>query len=339
MITTRTPLRISIGGGGTDLPSYYQEHGGGFVISAAIDRYVRISISRGPHPGYLLSYSTVEHAGHCDDITHPLTREALRMHPVDAPLVLASSSEVPAGTGLGSSGSFLVGLVHALCAWQRKSVTAEKLACDAVEIEMNRLGQPVGKQDPYIAAYGGLLCQEYDPDGSVRVYPLRMAAEHLDQLRDSLMLVCLGGTRKASIMLSEQKRLSEAGDRVMIESLHFARALGREIQSILENGHIAEFGRLLHEHWMRKRVRCRGISSAAIDELYELARSRGGATGGKLVGAGGTGFLLLHTSDRGRLRRTMLNAGMETMDCAFDFMGSVVLPVIPDPAYLYQEQV
>jgi D-glycero-alpha-D-manno-heptose-7-phosphate kinase len=321
---TRTPLRISIGGGGTDLPSWYQENGG-FVISAAINKYVYITVNRSFLPGYFLKYSETEHADTCDEIHHPLMREAIRMHHAASPLEVVSVADVPAGTGLGSSGTFLVGLLHALYAWQREPVTAETLAREAVEIEMNRLGEPVGKQDQYIAAYGGLLCQEYLPDGEVRVAALHMTEESLHELRDSLMLFFVGDTRNASTLLGEQKRLSECRDPAMIDGLHFARMLGREIRSALEAGQVAEFGRLMHEHWMRKRVRCRSMSTTRVDSLYDLARSEGGATGGKLVGAGGSGFLLLHTQDRRRLRDTMLRTGLSEMDFSFDFDGSVVL--------------
>ncbi|WP_252263357.1 galactokinase [Paracidobacterium acidisoli] len=321
---TRTPLRISIGGGGTDLPSYYREFGG-FVISAAINKYVYISVNRSFFPGYFLKYSETEHAETCEEIRHPLLRSALEMHQAPRPLEIVSVADVPAGTGLGSSGAFLVGVVHALCAYQRQPVTAEKLARDAVEIEMNRLAEPVGKQDQYIAAYGGLLCQQYHPDDQVTVSPLQMSEEAIRELRDSLMLYFVGYTRSASTLLDEQKRRSEAGDPAMIESLHFVRALGEETRNVLESGNIAEFGRLMHQHWLRKRKRSSGMSSDRIDELYELALSKGGATGGKLVGAGGSGFLLFHTQDRKRLRRTMTDAGLSEMDFRFDFDGSVVL--------------
>ena len=325
MIMTRTPLRISIGGGGTDLPSYYREYGGGFVISAAINKYVYISINRSFLPGYFLKYSDHEHARTCDEIRHPLMREAIRRHRTPSPLEVVSVADVPAGTGLGSSGTFLVGLLHALYAFRRQPVTAELLAREAVEIEMQRLGIPVGKQDQYIAAYGGLLCQKYMPDGDVRITPLHIREEALRELRDSLMLFFLGETRSASGLLSEQKRLTEAHDPAMVDALHFARALGYQIRAALESGNVAEFGSLMHEHWMRKRERSCRISSSRIDELYELARARGGATGGKVVGAGGSGFLLLHTQDRRRLRDTMIAAGLTEMDFSFDFDGSVVL--------------
>lgn len=325
MIMTRTPLRISIGGGGTDLPSYYQEHGPGFVISAAISKYIYITINRSFLPGYFLKYSEHEHAHTPDEIRHPLLREAIRLHQAPSPLEIVSVADVPAGTGLGSSGSFLVGLLHALYAWRRQPVTAETLAREAVDIEMNRLGHPVGKQDQYIAAYGGLLCQEYLPDGEVRVTTLPIADAALRELRDSLMLFFLGDTRSASSLLSEQKRLTEARDPAMIDGLHFARSLSHQIRDALESGQVSQFGPLMHQHWIRKRSRSCRMTTSRIDQLYDLARSQGGATGGKLVGAGGSGFLLLHTHDRRRLRDTMLRAGLGEMDFSFDFDGSVVL--------------
>jgi D-glycero-alpha-D-manno-heptose-7-phosphate kinase len=324
VIITRTPLRISIGGGGTDLPSYYREFGG-FVISAAISKYVYITINKSFLPGYFLKYSEAEHAETRAQIRHPLMREAIAMHDVPNPLEIVSIADVPAGTGLGSSGTFLVGLMHALHAYKRERVTAETLACEAIEVEMNRLDEPVGKQDQYIAAYGGLLCQEYHEDGRVSVSPLKMSEAAIRELRDSLMLFFVGHTRNASALLCEQRSRSHARDPEMFDGLHFAKQLGQEIRKILENGKTAEFGRLMHEHWLRKRKRSTGMSSDRIDELYKLARNEGGASGGKLVGAGGGGFLLFQTDDRRRLRDVMTGAGLNEMDFAFDYDGSVVL--------------
>lgn len=324
MIITRTPLRISLGGGGTDLPSYYREFGG-FVLSAAIDKYVYITINRTFFPGYLLKYSEMELAEDHETVRHPLIREALRMHEMPRSLEIVSIADVPAGTGLGSSGTFLVGLLHALHAYKRQPVTAETLACEAVEIEMNRLGNPVGKQDQYIAAYGGLLCQNYLSDDRVAIAPLRMSESAVWELRDSLMLFFIGYTRAATDLLRDQKDRSEKRDKQMLENLHFTKRLGVEIKDALANGDIRRFGELMHEHWIHKKARSAGMSNERIDGLYELARSRGGATGGKLVGAGGSGFFLFHTSDRRRLRATMAEAGLTEMDFSFDFDGSKVL--------------
>ncbi len=323
MIITRTPLRISLGGGGTDLPSYYRKFGG-FVLSAAINKYVYITINQTFFPGYLLKYTEMEQTESYETVRHPLIREALRLHQMPPRLEIVSVADVPAGTGMGSSGSFLVGLLHALNAFKRQPVTAEGLAQQAFEIEMVRLGQPVGKQDHYIAAYGGLACQEYRTDESVVITPLKISETALWELRDSLMLFFIGYTRAASGLLADQKKKSEQGDEQMLENLRFVKQLGLQIRCLLEAGDIRRFGELMHDHWMRKRGRSAGMSNQRVDELYELARSHG-ATGGKLVGAGGSGFLLFHTNDRRRLRATMAAAGVNEMDFGFDFDGSVVL--------------
>jgi D-glycero-alpha-D-manno-heptose-7-phosphate kinase len=324
VIMTRTPLRISLGGGGTDLPSYSSEFGG-FVLSAAITKYVYITVNRSFLPGYFLKYSEAEHAATRAEIRHPLMREALEMQEVPAPLEVVSVADVPAGTGLGSSGTFGVGLMHALHAHKREPVCAEKLAREAIEVEMTRLGEPVGKQDQYIAAYGGLLCQEYATDGGVKLVPLQMSDERVREFRDSLMLFFAGYTRNASALLADQRARSLAGDAAMLDGLHFAKELGREIKSVLEAGRIAEFGPLMDAHWRRKRGRSAGMTNGRIDELYALAMTKGGATGGKLVGAGGSGFLLFQTNDRRGLRETMTGAGLSEMDFSFDFDGSVVV--------------
>lgn len=324
MIMTRTPLRISIGGGGTDLPSYYREFGG-FVISAAINKYVYISVNRNFLPGYFLKYSETEHVEDRRAIRHPLLREALEMHGIDTPVEIVSVADVPAGTGMGSSGTFTVGLVHALYAHKRQSVSAEELARKAIAIELERLREPVGKQDQYVAAYGGLLCQEYAQDDTVRLRQLAISDEALKELRDSLMLFFVGRTRKAGTLLNEQKTRCESGDTAMLESLHFTKELGREIEKVLESGRIHDFGPLLHEHWQSKRRRSKGMSNAEMDEIYCAARRDGRASGGKLVGAGGSGFFLFQTKDRKRLRDVMSGMGLSEMEFSFDFDGSVVL--------------
>ncbi|HEY0785193.1 MAG TPA: galactokinase [Acidobacteriaceae bacterium] len=324
MIIAKTPLRISLGGGGTDLPSYYREYGG-FVISAAIDKYVYITANRSFYPGYVLKYSEMEHASTRETIRHPLFREALNLHDVGDRIELTSVADVPAGTGLGSSGAFLVGLLHALYAYRQKHVASETLAREAVEIEMNRLGQPVGKQDQYIAAYGGLLCQDYRRDGTVGVSPLNMDAVRMRELRESLMLFFIGSTRSASTLLAQQKTQSEGRNKKMLEDLHFAKQLGYEIERELTSGGVENFGGLMHQHWLRKRCRSEGMSSSRVDQLYDLALTMGGASGGKLVGAGGCGFLLLQTQDRRKLRQVMEEAGVHEMDFNFDFDGSVVM--------------
>jgi D-glycero-alpha-D-manno-heptose-7-phosphate kinase len=324
MFITRTPLRISIGGGGTDLPSYYREHGG-FVISAAINKYSYVCVNHSFAPGYILKYSEYENVPTRDAIRHRLIREVFEMFDIESPIEIVSVADVPAGTGLGSSGTFLVGLIHVLHAYHRRPASPETLAQEAVEVEMNRLKEPVGKQDQYIAAYGGILCQEYRKDDTVSVACLKMSESSIQDFRNSLMLFYVGSTRDASSILIDQKLRSEKGDRDMLEGLHFVKQLGYEIKSALEAGDIPRYGTLMHEHWLRKRSRSKGMTNSRIDDLYELGRSSGGATGGKLVGAGGSGFLLFQASDRARLRRVMIEAGTKEMDFAFDFDGSIVI--------------
>ncbi len=323
MIITRTPLRVSIGGGGTDLPSYYEQHGG-FVISAAISRHVFVLVNRTFSPGYRIKYSQLETVETIGDIAHPLVREALKMHRVTGGLEVVSVADVMAGTGLGSSGTFTVGLLHALHALNRCSVTAETLAREAVELEMIRLAEPVGKQDQYIAAYGGVTCQEYHPDGAVTVTPLRLDTRTLRDLQDGLMLFFTGASRQAGVLLADQKSRSERNDPAVIHNLHAIKDLGYRIRAALEDGQPAEFGRLMHQHWEMKRQRARGMSDAWIDRAYEHALANG-AVGGKLVGAGGGGFLMFYTQDRIRLRHAMTEFGLNELPFAFDFDGSIVL--------------
>lgn len=322
MIITRTPLRISIGGGGTDLPSYYEKFGG-FVISAAINKYVFITINRTFRPGYLLKYSQLEHAQNIDEVKHGILREALRLLDIEPAVEIVSIADVPAGTGLGSSGSFTVGLVHALYAHKRRKISTEELARLANHIEMDILGEPCGKQDHTIAAYGGLTCQEYGNSGAATITPLDVSEATIRDLRENLLLFFTGYSREAAVLLADQKSKSEKGDQRMLESLHAVKKLGVEIKDRLEAGDTRGFAELMHEHWLAKQKRAGGISNRRVDDVYELAR-KSGAIGGKLVGAGSGGFLLFYTPDCARLRAAMRDAGLQEMDFDFDFDGSIV---------------
>ncbi|MEO5337920.1 MAG: hypothetical protein H7841_13670 [Magnetospirillum sp. WYHS-4] len=322
MLITRTPLRISIGGGGTDLPSYYERFGG-FVISAAIDKHIYVAINRSYHPGYLLKYSRLESVAEVDEIEHRVIKACLKREAPGPNLEISSIADIPAGTGLGSSGTFTVGLLHALKAFKRDRIAPEILAREAAEVEMTDLGEPCGKQDQYIAAYGGVTCQEYRPDGSVAIAPLKLAESTLRDLHEGLMLFFTGYSREASKPLNEQKKASESGDQRMFDNLHFIKELGSRIKAALEAGNVDAFGEMMHEHWLHKKQRSASMSNGRIDELYDLARAHG-AIGGKLVGAGGGGFLLFHTHDRKRLRQAMTAQGLQETDFSFDFEGSVV---------------
>jgi len=324
MIITRSPLRVTLGGGGTDLPSYYQQHGG-FLIAAAIDKYVYVTVMRPFTAGIFLKYSKLEHAERVDEVQHPIIREAIRMLCFNTPQIeITTLADIPAGTGLGSSGSFSTALLKALYAHRRRLLHPNELAELACEIEINRLGEPIGKQDQYIAAYGGVTCFTFNPDGSVEAEPLRTSMDVLFELEDSLLLFFTGCSRSASSLLKDQKVRTEQADREMVENLHYVKELGLRSRRALESGDSAQFGELLHEHWEHKKRRSGGMSNPQIDEWYELGR-RNGAIGGKLVGAGGGGFLMFYAEDQRRLRRAMVKAGLEEVRFRFDFEGTKVL--------------
>jgi D-glycero-alpha-D-manno-heptose-7-phosphate kinase len=323
MLITRTPLRVSIGGGGTDLPSYYRRFGG-YVISAAISQYIYIGINRSFSDGYLLKYSELERAKTIDEIQHQILRESLRLLDVRPPVEIVSLADVPAGTGLGSSGSFTVGLVRAIHAFHREYVSTHTVAEEACHIEMDVLCQPVGKQDQYIAAFGGLTGFEFRPDGSVRVESLRIQQEAVFELEDRLLMFFTGVSREAASILQDQDKRSAECDERMLENLHSVKALGLQIKAELEKGNLCEYGRLLNEHWHIKQKRSSGMSNSRINELYELG-IKSGALGGKLVGAGGGGFLMFYAEDKNRLRRAMREAGLREMRFQFDFEGTKLM--------------
>jgi D-glycero-alpha-D-manno-heptose-7-phosphate kinase len=323
MIISRTPLRISIGGGGTDLESYYR-HGGGSFISAAIDKYVYIGVNTTFTDDYFVKYSRMERVAHRADIQHPIIREVLEMLDVAPALELVSMADIPAGTGLGSSGSFTVGLLRALYAHRREHIGAGELAEMACHVEIDRLGEPVGKQDQYIAAFGGVNCFEIDTDGSVTVEPLAISQTTLHDLELNLVLFFTGYSRSASSILQDQTTRSTAGDEAMRRNLDATRELGHEIRRVLEAGEPEAFGALMNDHWQRKRARSSGMSNPLIDELYDLGMANG-AVGGKLVGAGAGGFLMFYARDLGRLQRAFRERGMQEVVFRLDHDGSTVL--------------
>ena len=321
MIITRGPLRISIAGGGTDLASYYGEHSG-FVIAAAIDKYVYITIHRRFVPQILLKYSKLEEVDGVDQIQHPLVREAIKKLDLDASyLEITSLADIPAGTGLGSSGSFTTALLRALHALRKDLVHPRELAEEACDIEIGRLGESIGKQDQYIAAYGGLTCFRFLPNDQVEVWPLAIAEETLYSLEDNLLLFFTGSTRAASTILRDQDERSRAHDGEMIANLHTIKEIARETRVALERGDLGRFAELMNVHWDHKRRRSAGMTTDAIDGWYRLARENG-ALGGKLIGAGGGGFLMLYTEDKTRLRHVLRKAGLREVRVRFDFDGT-----------------
>ena len=326
MIITRSPLRITLGGGGTDVPSYYRDHGG-FLVSAAIDKYVYVTIMRPFIPGVFLKYSKLEHTDNAADIEHPIIREAILMMDIKNPqLEITTLADIPAGTGLGSSGSFTTALVKALYAHQRRLLLPSELAQLACEIEIDRLGEPIGKQDQYIAAYGGITCFRFHPDDKVSAEPLELSAETLYDLEDNLLLFFTGFARKAGDILKEQDSATRKADPNMIRNLHEVKEIGLQSHKALKDGDTKRFGEIMHAHWEHKKKRSGGMSNSKINEWYELGRANG-AIGGKLVGAGGGGFLMFYAENKSRLRETMRREGLEEVRFRFDFEGTKILMI------------
>jgi D-glycero-alpha-D-manno-heptose-7-phosphate kinase len=324
MIIARSPLRISLGGGGTDVPSYYHEHDG-FLIAAAIDRYVYVTVMRPFTEGIYLKYSEIEHVAQVENIKHPIIREVLSEFQLKTPQIeITTLADIPSGTGLGSSGSFTTALVKALYAHYRKNIHPKQLAEIACKIEIEKLGEPIGKQDQYIAAYGGITEFYFHKDGSVSSAPLNLSVETVHDLEDNLLLFFTGISRSAGSILKDQVDKSNAKDLKMVENLHFTKDLGLRSKAALVQGETKKFGELMHEHWEHKKSRSRGMTSDFIDDAYSQALKEG-AVGGKLVGAGGGGFLMFYAEDKEKLRKKMIELGLEEVRFKFDFEGTKVI--------------
>jgi D-glycero-alpha-D-manno-heptose-7-phosphate kinase len=324
MIIVRSPLRISLGGGGTDLPSYYQDHGG-FLIAAAIDKYVYITLHQTFVKELIIKYSKLERVISLDDIEHPIIRESLRYLGIPVPhLEITSMADIPSGTGLGSSGSFTTGLLKALHTLKKNLVHPRELAEEACHIELNLLKEPIGKQDQYIAAYGGITCFNFSPDHQVEAYPLKIDQETLFNLEDNLLLFFTGYSRSASSILQEQDVKIKEKETTMIDNLHFIKELGYKSKVALEAGDLLAFSELMNIHWDFKKQRSANMSNTDIDDWYRLAMQNG-ALGGKMIGAGGGGFLMFYTQDKPKLRQVMRAAGLSEVRFRFDFSGTQVI--------------
>ena len=324
MIIARSPLRITLGGGGTDLASYYREHEG-ILIAAAIDKYVYVTVMRPFTPGIYLKYSELEHVDQVRDVHHPIIREAIQLLKLNTPQIeITTLADIPAGTGLGSSGSFTTALLKALYAHRKRLIHPGELAALACHIEIDRLGEPIGKQDQYIAAYGGITCLTFNKNDKVEATPLAVSMDTLFDLEDNLLLFFTGFARSTSNILRDQNTRTKQGDDEMLKNLHYVKELGLRSKKALEAGNATLFGELMHEHWEHKKRRSSGMSNPRIDEWYELGR-KSGAVGGKLVGAGGGGFLMFYAADRNKLRHAMSKAGLEEVRFRFDFEGTKIV--------------
>ena len=320
VVFSRAPLRVSLGGGGTDLPSYYRERGG-FLVGGAIDKYVYMLTHTVFQRRYRMKYSSFEEVDQPSEIEHPILRESLLRHWSGDPLEVSVVADVPAGTGLGSSGSFTVCLLKALALARRVAITPGRLAEDACEIEIDVLGEPTGKQDQYVAAHGGICAYTFNTDGSVDVEPLELSRRTLDRLRNNLLLFYTGEARSASAILADQVKRTEAGDETMRANLDRTKQIGIESRALLESGDVEQLAELMHAHWENKLSRSPGMGSNRIEHLYTLAR-RSGVIGGKVVGAGGGGFLLVYARRPDDTRLAMAAAQAAELRFDFEFQGS-----------------
>lgn len=325
MILSRAPTRITLGGGGTDLKSYYSKYGG-FLIAAGINKYCTILANKRFYDSIRLSYSRMEIRDRVDDIEHRIFRASLEFLGIDSGIELHSVADIPASCGLGTSSSFTVALLNALHAYKRDFVSQRQLAEEACHVEIDTLGEPIGKQDQYMAAFSGLTCLTFDRNGEVSVEPLQISGAALHELETSLSLFFTGKERSASEILSEQDERSKADDPEMVQNLHRIKEIGLETKKYLEKGELNMLGELFHVHWETKKRRSPKMSDPFIDECYEVAR-RNGASGGKLIGAGGGGFLMFYSNnnEKRRLVEAMQGLGLRWEPFHFDLDGARIL--------------
>jgi D-glycero-alpha-D-manno-heptose-7-phosphate kinase len=321
MIISRAPLRITLGGAPSDVPSYYNKHGG-FCINAAINKYVYINVHRTFQEEIVLKYSQLEHVKHIEQIEHPIFREAIRLMNFKTPqLEIASMADIPAGTGLGSSSTFTVALLKALYAHRHKTISQKQLAELACHIEIDILKEPIGKQDQYAASFGGINCLTFEKNGKVIVEPLDISFETLWTLENRLLLFFTGFSRKASVILQEQDNQTKENNDDIIKNLDFVKEMGYTAKDLLCNNKLDDFGKLLDVHWQHKKKRSNKMSNPLIDEIYDVAMKKG-ALGGKLVGAGGAGFLMFYANNPMKLRDAMNKYQLEEVNFSFDFDGA-----------------
>lgn len=322
MIISRTPLRMSFVGGGSDLPSFYRHHGGA-VLSTAIDKYVYVSVNRKFDGGIRLAYSKVEEVESLDQIEHRLVRAVFDMLNMQGGVEITTTADIPSrGTGLGSSSSFTVGLIQALMAYQGRHSSAEQLGQRSCEVEIERCGEPIGKQDQYAAAFGGLNLIEFNEDDSVNVTPVIMKREDRDLIQKRIIVFYTGITRSASGILQKQSDVS-ASDSHKQAVLKQMVGLTYQLRDEFSQGNLDSFGDILHENWMLKKSLTDGISSSQIDAWYD-AGMQAGASGGKLLGAGSGGFLMFYAPED---RHEAIARAVGLREIRFDFepLGSRIL--------------
>lgn len=329
MIISRAPVRISLGGGGTDLASYYAKHEG-LLIAGAINKYIYLSVNKRFDESIRLSYSKTEIVPSADQIEHRIFREAFRLLKINDGIEAVSIADVPANCGLGSSSVFTVSLLNALHHYKRDYITLEDLAEEACKLEIDILGDPIGKQDQYMAAFGGLTCLTFQKNGKVLVEPLHLPPQTINQLESNIMLFYTRRERSASEILSLQKENLKKDHSATLEALHHIKEIGLRTKVIFEKGNLDEFGKLLHEHWQTKKKLSNKITDPLIDECYDLALQNG-ALGGKIIGAGGGGFFLFYCpSNHQQLTKVLQAKGLKPMPFRFEFEGAKIIANLPN---------
>ena len=325
MIITRTPFRITLGGGGTDLPSYYSKYNG-FIFAAAINKYMFINLNR-PIVDDLVrvKYAKSETVTHRDELQHDIAKEAMRMMDIGKALEIVSMADIPAGTGLGSSSCYSVGLLNGLHTMKREYVSLHELAEEACDLEINRLGKPIGKQDQYMAAFGGLTVLEIEKDGIVKVKKANISGATIDDLNRNLLMFYTNTSRDANEILSEQSQGAKTEKKDVVESMHYIKDLGYKILDAAESGNISNIGLMFNQHWQYKKRISTKMTNPRFNEIYEIAKANG-ALGGKISGAGGGGFFLFYVDEKqGKFREEMKKLGLREMRYRFDFEGSKVI--------------
>lgn len=325
MIISRAPVRFSLGGGGTDLPAYSDKFGG-YVISAAVDKYIYVTANKRFQGDILLKYSQTERVAEVKDIHHRILREALHMTDIRAAIEITSMADVPANSGLGSSSSFTVALLNALHTYKRDFRSSQQLAAEACELEIDRLGDPLGKQDQYIAAFGGVTAFTFEKDGTVKVEPVPASEDTIEELQNNLCIFYTGIERTANDILSEQSHRVQQLENNVVERMHCIKDIGHEVYEMLVSGKVDCYGELLDDHWSAKRKLASKMTDPVIDDHYDAAR-KAGAIGGKLMGAGGGGFFMFYVrpQNRRRLVETMESRELKQLRFRFDYDGARIV--------------
>ena len=325
MIITRTPFRFTLGGGGTDLPAYYSQYGG-FIFAAGINKYMFINVNR-PIVDDLVrvKYTTSEIVDHTDQLQHNIAKEALKMMEIEKAIEIISIADIPAGTGLGSSSCYAVGLLNALHTMKREYISLQKLAEDACDLEINKLGKPIGKQDQYMAAFSGLTVLDIEKEGTVHVRKANVSSATIDDLNRNMLMFYTRTSRSADEILSEQSKGAKKDKKNVVDSMHYIKELGYKILDAAESGNITDIGLMFDQHWQYKKRISTKMTNPHFDRIYEIAKENG-ALGGKISGAGGGGFFLFYVEEkRDKFGEEMKKLGLREMRYRFDFEGTKVL--------------